>query len=135
MVIEFRESAFRHNKSEADIRRAFMNPCYDGPIEDDSGKNDRFIRLGFDTSGNLLEMLYNEYGDMETMTEEEAFALDEYYTKNPPKVDPSKARIRVPMVRIDNITAEYLSEKAKASHEKPEEILSGLVREKLAVSV
>ena len=22
---------------------------------------------------------------METMTEEEAFALDEYYTKNPPK--------------------------------------------------
>ena len=32
---------------------------------------------------------------METMTEEEAFALDEYYTKNPPKVDPSKARIRI----------------------------------------
>jgi hypothetical protein len=72
---------------------------------------------------------------METMTEEEAFALDEYYTKNPPKVDPSKARIRVPMVRIDNITAEYLSEKASVSHEKPEEILSGLVREKLAVSI
>ena len=69
------------------------------------------------------------------MTEEEAFALDEYYTKNPPKVDPSKARIRVPMVRIDNITAEYLSEKAKVSHEKPEEILSSLVREKIAVGV
>ena len=56
---------------------------------------------------------------METMTEEEAFALDEYYTKNPPKVDPSKARIRV----------------VKVSPEKPEEILSDLVREKLAVSV
>jgi len=56
---------------------------------------------------------------METMTEEEAFALDEYYTKNPPKVDPSKARIRV----------------AKVSHEKPEEILSSLVQEKLAVGV
>ena len=27
---------------------------------------------------------------MESMTEEEAFALDEYYTKNPPEVDPSK---------------------------------------------
>ena len=62
MVIEFKESAFRHHKSEADIRCAFMNPCYDGPIEDDSGKNNRFIRLGFDTSGNLLEILYNEYG-------------------------------------------------------------------------
>jgi hypothetical protein len=69
---------------------------------------------------------------MEAMTEEEAFALDEYYTNNPPKVDPSKARIRVPMVRIDNITAEYLREKARVSNEKPEEILSSLVREKIA---
>ena len=56
---------------------------------------------------------------MKTMTEEEAFALDEYYTKNPPKVDPSKARIRV----------------ARITHEKPEEILSEMVREKIAVSV
>jgi hypothetical protein len=72
---------------------------------------------------------------METMTEEEAFALDEYYTNNPPKVDPSKARIRIPMVRIDNITAEYLSEKARASHKKPEEILGNLVREKLAIGI
>jgi hypothetical protein len=56
---------------------------------------------------------------METMSEEEAFALDEYYTKNPPKVDPSKARIRV----------------AKVSPEKPEEILSDLVRERIAASV
>jgi hypothetical protein len=71
---------------------------------------------------------------MEHMTEEEAFALDEYYTNNPPKVDPSKARIRVPMVRIDSITAEYLSEEAKVTHKKPEEILSNLVREKIAIS-
>jgi hypothetical protein len=69
---------------------------------------------------------------MESMTEEEAFALDEYYTKNPPKVDPSKARIRIPMVRIDTVTAEYLVQKAKASHKKPEEILGSLVREKIA---
>ena len=27
---------------------------------------------------------------MKEMTDEEADALDEYYTKNPPKVDPSK---------------------------------------------
>jgi hypothetical protein len=27
---------------------------------------------------------------MKTMTDEEADALDEYYTKNPPKVDPKK---------------------------------------------
>jgi hypothetical protein len=62
MELEFKKSAFRHDKSEADIRRAFMSTCYDGPIEDDSGENNRFLRLGFDTSGNLLEIMYNEYG-------------------------------------------------------------------------
>jgi len=72
---------------------------------------------------------------MENMTDEEAFALDEYYTKNPPKVDPSKARIRIPMVRIDNVTAEYLAEKAKISHKKPEEILNNLVKEQIAAAV
>jgi hypothetical protein len=66
------------------------------------------------------------------MTEEEAFALDEYYTKNPPKVDPSKARIRIPMVRVDNTTAEYLVEEARATNKKPEEILASLVQEKIA---
>jgi hypothetical protein len=50
---------------------------------------------------------------METMTEEEAFALDEYYTNNPPKIDPSKARIRIPLAHIDNRTAEYLPHKGK----------------------
>jgi len=69
---------------------------------------------------------------MNNMTEEEAFALDEYYTNNPPKVDPSKARIRIPMVRVDSVTAEYLVEKAKASQKRPEEILGSLVMEKLA---
>lgn len=72
---------------------------------------------------------------METMTEEEAFALDEYYTKNPPKVDPSKARIRIPMVRIDNTTAEYLNKKAKTTHQTPADIIGELVREKIAVSL
>jgi hypothetical protein len=71
---------------------------------------------------------------MESMTEEEAFALDEYYTNNPPRVDPSKARIRIPMVRIDSVTAEYLTEKAKVTHKKPEEILSNLVKEKITAA-
>ena len=69
---------------------------------------------------------------MESMTEEEAFALDEYYTNNPPKVDPAKARIRVPLVRVDSVTAEYLAEETKKTNKKPEEILGILVREKLA---
>ena len=63
MVITFKKSAFRHKINEADIRQAFMNPYYDGPIEDNNGDTNRYIRLGFDTGGNLLEILYNEYSE------------------------------------------------------------------------
>jgi hypothetical protein len=58
--IKFKQSAFRHGVSEADIRYAFTNPRYDGPIEGIPAGN-HYIRPGFDTHGNLLEMLYNEY--------------------------------------------------------------------------
>jgi hypothetical protein len=63
MDIKFKASAFSHKITEADIRHAFLNPYYDGPIEDDKLKNNRYIRLGFDKVGNLLEILYNEYDD------------------------------------------------------------------------
>ena len=60
MDIVFRKSAFEHKITELAIREAFNYPHYDGPIEDNGNKN-RFLRLGFDNSGNLLEILYNEY--------------------------------------------------------------------------
>ena len=72
---------------------------------------------------------------METMTEEEAFALDEYYTANPPKVDPAKARIRVPMLRLDSATAEYITREALAANKTPAEIISEMVRERIAASL
>ena len=55
--IEFNKSAFRHNISEEDIRWAFFHYRYDGPIENMENK---YIRLGFDRAGNLLEIMYNE---------------------------------------------------------------------------
>ena len=58
MLIEFKQSAFTRNISEANIRHAFFNPNYDGPIEED-GLDNRFLRLGFDMNGNLLEIMYN----------------------------------------------------------------------------
>jgi hypothetical protein len=58
--IQFKQSVFRHGVSEADIRHAFTKPRYDGPIEGVPADN-RYIRQGFDTQGNLFEMLYNEY--------------------------------------------------------------------------
>jgi len=55
--IEFNRTAFRHGLTEDDIRWAFFHSCYDGPIEE---MNDKYLRLGFDKSGNLLEIIYNE---------------------------------------------------------------------------
>jgi len=69
---------------------------------------------------------------MPKMTEEEAFALSKYYTENPPKVDPSKARFRIPLIRISNESAEYLAKEAKATNKKPEEIINNLILEKFA---
>jgi hypothetical protein len=72
---------------------------------------------------------------MEDMTEAEACALDEYYTTNPPAVDPSKARIRIPVVRVDSLTAEHLLSLARKTHKTPEEIVGELVRERIAAAV
>jgi predicted HicB family RNase H-like nuclease len=79
-------------------------------------------------AGNIEEI-------MEKMTDEEAFALAEYYAQNPPKVDPSKARKRNLMVRVDDVTAKHLVEMAKTSNKKPEEIIESMVREKIAEPV
>ena len=58
--IEINKSAFKHGINEDDIRWAFLHSCYDGPIE---GMADKYIRLGFDSAGNLLEIMYNEIDD------------------------------------------------------------------------
>jgi hypothetical protein len=80
----------------------------------------------------LFDKLIGEI--MAVMTEEEADALDEKVTKYPPKVDPAKARFPVRMIAVDDMTAEYLTIKAAATHQTPEEVLSGLVRKELALT-
>ena len=72
---------------------------------------------------------------MPKMTEEEADALDELVTKNPPRVDPSKARHVSRMVALDDFSADYLLSVSSATHKTPADIISDLVREKLAVVV
>ena len=76
---------------------------------------------------------------MKEMTDEEADALDEYYTKNPPKVDPNKnggfAKKAFRMVALDSLSEDYLMTKAIASNKTPTEIISELVREKLTISL
>jgi hypothetical protein len=82
---------------------------------------------------------------MKDLTEEEYDALDEYYTENPPKVDPSKngtgffTRQKMASaarsITVDSRTAEYLLSKALASHKTPAEIISDMVQKELAASI
>jgi len=76
---------------------------------------------------------------MKEMTDEEADALDEYYTKNPPKVDPSKnggfAKKSFRMIAIDRLSEDYLFTKSRATHKTPTELVSEMVRERIAVGV
>ena len=58
--VEFNEAAFRHNISREDILHAFQHYIYDGPLE---ALEDKYIRLGVNRAGNLLELMYNEVDD------------------------------------------------------------------------
>jgi len=60
--VEFTESAFKHGIRKEDILWAFNNYHFDGPIE---GEENKLLRLGFDRSGNLLEIMYNESNEFE----------------------------------------------------------------------
>ena len=75
---------------------------------------------------------------MKEMTDEEADALDEYYTINPPKVDPAKnggfAKKSFRMVAIDRLSEDYVLTKAIANQKTPTEIIGELVREEIARS-
>jgi len=76
---------------------------------------------------------------MKTMTDEEADALDEYYTKNPPRVDPGKnggfAKKSFKLVAIDDFCANYLMTKALSDHKTPDQIINEIVRERIAAAV
>ena len=62
-IIEFNPSAFKHGVNEADIRKAIDRFVYEDPLEDFDNK---YLLLGFDTQGNLLEVMYN-YIDSDTI--------------------------------------------------------------------
>jgi len=68
------------------------------------------------------------------MTEEEAWALEEEVTRNPPRVDPSKARHITRMVALDEFSANYLMSVSIETHKTPTEIIGEMLRERAAVS-
>ncbi|GHU59976.1 hypothetical protein FACS189444_6310 [Spirochaetia bacterium] len=76
---------------------------------------------------------------MARMTEEEAWALDEYYTKNPPKLSGDgksgfiarHAAKGDTMIFVDDVAATWLRIRAEAEHKSTTEIIGELVREKI----
>jgi hypothetical protein len=74
---------------------------------------------------------------MARMTEEEAFALDEYYTLNPPKIDPRKkggffTRQRELIDVLDRISADYIMSRAMAAKKLPAQVIGEMVRGEIA---
>ena len=76
---------------------------------------------------------------MARMTEEEADALDELWTKTTPEIDTSKpgyfTQHMAHLIEVDNVSAAYLRARADASHKTITQIISELVREKITASV
>ena len=77
---------------------------------------------------------------MRDYTNQEYDTLDEYYTKNPPKVDPAKkggmfTRQRELLDVLDTVSADYIMTRAMAANKMPTQIIGELVREKIAASV
>ena len=76
---------------------------------------------------------------MKTMSDEEADALDEYYTKTPPRVDPRKnggfAKKSFKLIAIDDFCANYLMTRALSDHKTPDQIISEMVQERIAAAI
>jgi hypothetical protein len=87
---------------------------------------------------DTLEERIEHEAQFHDMTDEEADALDEYFTKNLPKTDPAKGGVTTRqgfrMVALDKLSEEYLLTMALASRKSPTEIISEMVREKLAAA-
>jgi len=60
IVLIFKDSSFKHGVSKEDIGFAFATVLYDALME---GEENKYLRLGFDGSGNLLEIIYNIVDD------------------------------------------------------------------------
>ena len=77
---------------------------------------------------------------MAIMTEEEADALDELLTRTTPKVNPAVrgvtanngARKGFRMMVVDDFSAEYITSKALATRQTPEEIIHEMVGNEIA---
>ena len=77
---------------------------------------------------------------MKDLTDDEYDRLDEKWTKNTPKAGPngsgyfSQCKAAARTVTIDDFSADYLMVKAMDTQKTPAEIISEMVREKIAAN-
>jgi len=55
-----KQSAFKHDVTETDIFWVFNTAKYDHLVE---GFENKYLLLGFNTHGNLIEVMYNDLGE------------------------------------------------------------------------
>ena len=56
MTLVFNPSAFKHDVTENDIEVAMTTPLFDELI---IGYDSKYLLIGFDVNGNLIEIMYN----------------------------------------------------------------------------
>jgi hypothetical protein len=56
MILVFNPSAFKHDVTEKDIEAAMATSLFDELI---LGYDNKYLLIGFNTSGKLLEIMYN----------------------------------------------------------------------------
>ena len=76
---------------------------------------------------------------MNEMTDEEADYWDEFFTKNPPTVDPAKRGVYFTRQRellnvLDKAAAGYILTRAEAARKTPAQIISEMVRREISQS-
>ncbi|MCL2720411.1 MAG: hypothetical protein FWD47_03620 [Treponema sp.] len=77
---------------------------------------------------------------MARMTDEEADALDELVTKNPPKVSGDGKsgffmKHKGNVVILDDVSSTWLRVTSESTHKTPSDIIGEMIREKIAVAV
>jgi len=85
-------------------------------------------------------MKETEENNMPRMTDEEADALDELVTKNPPKVSGDGKsgffmKHKGNIVILDDVSATWLRVTSESTHKLPSELIGEMIREKIAIAV
>ena len=60
MTLVFNPAAFKHKYTAMDIEAAMATALFDELIE---GYNNKYLLIGFDMNGNLIEVMYNLVGE------------------------------------------------------------------------